>query len=190
MISSLGITICYTQIYMSKKEISIISAGRIEHQIHYIRGQNVMIDRDLADLYSVKTQALNQAVRRNRARFPEDFMFRLMREEYQNLISQFVISSGKHGGLRALPYVFTEQGVAMLSSVLKSKKAIAVNIQIVRTFTKLREMVADSDALRRKLDKLEAKYDGQFSEVFRAIQALIIQKDEPREEIGFKLNKL
>lgn len=174
---------------MPKNQLSIVPEKRIEHQIYYIRGQNVMIDRDLAELYNVKTQVLNQAVRRNKARFPEDFMFQLNREEMQNWISQIVLSNSERMGLRKAPYVFTEQGVAMLSSVLKSKQAIAVNIQIIRTFTKLREMIADSDALRRKLERLEAKYDANFKQVFDAIKSLIVQKDEPREEIGFKVSK-
>jgi hypothetical protein len=172
---------------MSKKEMNILPVERIEKKIYYFRGMKVMVDHDLAELYGVATMALNQAVRRNKARFPDDFMFQLTREEFQNLISQIVISSSKHGGLRRLPYVFTEQGVAMLSSVLKSKKAILVNVQIIRTFTKLREMIAENEALLRKLDRLESRYDEQFRAVFKAIKSLIIEKETPKEQIGFKV---
>ena len=144
-----------------------------------------MLDRDLAALYGVTTGALNQAVRRNSARFPTDFCFQMTEKESQNLISQFVISSLKHGGLRKIPFVFTEQGVAMLSSVLKSERAIQVNIQIIRTFCRLREVLIGHEELRLKLEALEKTYDEQFKFVFDALRGLL---KEPAEttEIGFK----
>ena len=144
-----------------------------------------MLDRDLAALYGVTTGALNQAVRRNSARFPTDFCFQMTEKESQNLISQFVISSLKHGGLRKIPFVFTEQGVAMLSSVLKSERAIQVNIQIIRTFCRLREVLIGHEELRLKLEALEKTYDEQFKIVFDALRGLL---KEPAEttEIGFK----
>lgn len=174
-----------------KKTISIVPVERIEKKIYYLRGVKVMLDRDLSELYGVPTKVFNQTVRRNRARFPDDFMFKLDRDELENLRSQIVTlhESDLHG--KYTPYVFTEQGVAMLSSVLRSKKAILVNIQIVRTFTKLREMIAENDALLRKLDRLESKYDTQFKAVFEAIKKLVLDKEthkeEPRREIGFKV---
>lgn len=144
-----------------------------------------MIDRDLAELYGVSTMALNQAVKRNHIRFPPDFMFQLTKNEYNNLISQFVISSSPHGGRRHFPFAFTEQGVAMLSSVLRSKRAIMVNIQIVRMFIKLRDMISDYDALRLKLEALERNYDEQFRIVFDAIRKTIAYEEQPKNEIGF-----
>ncbi len=143
---------------------NIIPLELIEKRIYLVRGQKVMLDRDLAELYEVETRALNQAVRRNSDRFPEDFMFALDRKEIQN-ISQIVISSkGKKDTLKFSKsvLVFTEQGVAMLSSVLHSKRAVQVNIAIMRTFAKLREMMATHKDLARKLEELEKKYEGQF----------------------------
>ena len=164
---------------------SIIPIERIESHIYLMRGKKVMLDRDLAALYGVTTGALNQAVRRNSARFPTDFCFQMTEKESQNLISQFVISSLKHGGLRKIPFVFTEQGVAMLSSVLKSERAIQVNIQIIRTFCRLREVLIGHEELRLKLEALEKTYDEQFKIVFDALRGLL---KEPAEttEIGFK----
>ncbi|MEI7512425.1 MAG: ORF6N domain-containing protein [Candidatus Uhrbacteria bacterium] len=126
-------------------DLTLIPLERIENRIFIIRGKKVMLDRDIAELYGVETKVLNQAVKRNIERFPEDFMFELSLNEAESLRSQFVTSNIGRGGARYLPVVFTEQGVAMLSSVLKSKRAIQVNIQIIRTFTKLREMVLESD---------------------------------------------
>lgn len=151
-----------------------------------------MFDRDLAELYRVETKVLNQTVKRNKERFPEDFMFKLNQEEIKIwheyfLRSQFVTSkSDGRGGRRFAPYVFTEQGVAMLSSVLKSKQAVQVNIQIMRTFTKIREMLVSHKDLREKIEKLEKKYDGQFRAVFDAIARLLAEEVKPRKEIGFK----
>jgi ORF6N domain len=146
-----------------------------------VRGQHVMLDVSLAQLYGVPTKALNRAVKRNRERFPEDFMFQLTKEEAQHLRRQTdtsssvgpVGSSHRWGGRRYLPYVFTEQGVAMLSSVLRSRRAILVNIEIVRTFVRLRTMAGSVAELRRKVDALERKYDIQFKAVFDAIRELM-----------------
>jgi hypothetical protein len=159
----------------------------IEKKILLIRGQKVMIDRDLAELYGVETRALNQAVRRNIERFPMDFLFTLTREEIQN-ISQIVISStGSRNTLKFSKnvFAFTEQGVAMLSSVLNSKRAIEVNIQIMRAFVKLREMIATHKALARKLAEMEKKYDGQFKVVFDALRHLMAVPEPKEKKIGF-----
>ena len=156
----------------------------IEQKIYLIRGQKVMLSNDLALLYNVEPRAVVQAVKRNIKRFPSDFMFQLTKTESSNLKSQIVISSW--GGRRASPYAFTEQGVAMLSSVLNSERAIQVNIQIMRTFTKLREMIASHADLRKKIEEMEKKYDGNFKVVFHALRQLL-QKPEPnRGKIGFK----
>ncbi len=159
----------------------------IERRIYIIRRQKVMLDSDLAELYGVETRALNQAVTRNIDRFPEDFMFPLTREEAANLKSQFVTSSSGHGGRRKVPRAFTEQGVAMLSSVLRSKRAIQANIAIMRTFVTLRQMLATNKDLARKLNDLEQKYDKQFRNVFAAIRQLMAPPtdDEERRQIGF-----
>lgn len=141
---------------------SLVPMEAIEKKILLIHGQKVMLDSDLADLYGVQTKVLVQAVKRNINRFPTDFMFQLTAEEAVLLRSQIVTSSSGHGGRRYVPYVFTEQGVAMLSSVLNSKRAIEVNIQIMRAFVKLREMMSTHKDLARKLTELEKKYDGQF----------------------------
>ena len=165
--------------------MSLIPVERIESKIYFIRGQKVMLDHDLANLYDVSTKALNQSVQRNRSRFPGDFMFRLTEVETEDLRSQFVISKGR-GGRRYLSLAFTEQGVAMLSSVLKSERAIAVNIQIIRTFTKIREMLLENDSLRRKVEAMEKQYDENFKVVFDAIRRLLSDDEQERQEIGFK----
>ena len=162
----------------------IIPTELIAEKIFLVRGKKVMLDRDLAMLYEVETRALKQAVRRNPERFPEDFMFILSNQEFRNLRSQFVTSS--YGGTRYNPMAFTEQGVAMLSSVLKSKRAILVNIQIMRTFTNLRKMLATHDDLRKKIEEMETKYDYQFQIVFDAIKQQIAVEEKPKREIGFK----
>jgi hypothetical protein len=146
-----------------------------------------MLDRDLARLYDVSTAAFNQAVRRNRERFPEDFMFQLTSVEVAELNrSQIVIGSEKHRDPRFRPYAFTEQGVAMLSSVLRSRRAISVNIEIMRAFVKLRQMLASNVELSRRLDELESKYDKQFRVVFDAIRQLMTTPARGRKEIGFR----
>lgn len=148
-----------------------------------------MFARDLAALYEVETKALNQAVTRNKERFPEDFMFQLTRQEVENWRSQFVTSNSDKMGVRHAPYVFSEQGVAMLSSVLKSKRAIMVNIQIIRTFTKLRELASEHDSLRFKLESLEKRFDEQFKVVFDALRRILRTEDDPKREIGFKVDE-
>jgi len=144
-----------------------------------------MLDSDLALLYSVETKVLLQAVRRNKDRFPEDFMFQLDQKEYEVLRSQIVTSNKGRGGRRSKPCAFTEQGVAMLSSVLNSKRAIMVNIQIIRAFTKLREMIEGNRDLKKKIEEMERKYDTQFKVVFEAIKNLIEPERKPKRKIGF-----
>jgi len=170
-----------SQIVTSKMAIP---AERIERRILLIRGEKVMLSPDLAELYEVAPRALVQAMKRNRERFPEDFMFQLTKEEYANLKSQFVTSSWG-GARRATPYAFTEQGVAMLSSVLRSERAILVNIAIMRAFVKLREMLASNRELARRLDVMEKNYDAQFKVVFDAFRELMKPPKKPRSGIGF-----
>ena len=149
-----------------------------------IRGHKAMLDADLAELYEVETKSLNRAVRRNASRFPADFMFQLTEQEYEGLRYHFGTSSSR-GGRRYRPLAFTEQGVAMLSSVLRSPRAVEVNIAIMRAFVKLREMLASHKALARRLEEMESKYDTQFRTVFEAIRELMEPKEKPRRRIGF-----
>ena len=166
-----------------KSEI-IVSMDRVSAAILIIREQKVMLDRDLAELYGVANKVLIQAVKRNADRFPEDFMFQLTEQEFNNLRSQFVTSSW--GGRRYPPYAFTEQGVAMLSSVLRSERAIRVNIEIMRAFVRLRRMLATNAELARKLAALEKKYDAQFRVVFDAIRELMTPPaPKKKRPIGF-----
>ena len=160
-----------------------IPVERLEKAIFLIRGEKVMLDRDLAELYGVETRTLNQAVRRNLDRFPPDFMFELTRDEITG-ISQFVTCSGLKFSKRVT--VFTEQGVAMLSSVLRSKRALAVNVEIMRTFVRLRQILTSHADLARRLDELEDKYDQQFKVVFDAIRLLMNPKPRKQKEIGFR----
>jgi len=152
--------------------------------VFVIRGEKVMLDVDLAKLYGVSTKALNQAFRRNKQRFPSDFAFQLSKEEFDQLRSQIVTSS-LHGGRRYRPYAFIEQGVAMLSSVLRSTRAVEVNIAIMRTFVQLRHLMDTNRDLARKVEALEKKYDEQFAEVFAAIKELIAPPAPPKRQIGF-----
>jgi hypothetical protein len=163
----------------------MIPPERVEQSILLIRGHKVMLDADLAKLYGVETRVLVQAVNRNLQRFPDDFMFQLSQEEARFLTSQIVISKRGRGGRRHLPYVFTEQGVAMLSSVLNSSKAIQVNIEIMRAFVRLRQLIATHKDLARKLDALEKKYDSQFRAVFDAIRQLMAQPEPKKRKMGF-----
>ena len=163
----------------------MIKVEKIESKIFHVRGKKVMLDKDLADLYEVPTKVLLQAVKRNKGRFPHDFMYHLTDIEVINLRSQFVTSSW--GGRRHVPYVFTEQGVAMLSSVLNSERAIKVNIHIMRAFVSLRRTALTYVGLKRKIDAMEKKYNGQFKVVFTAIKKLL----EPlpvkkKRRIGFR----
>jgi len=165
----------------------------IEKSIYLIREQKVMLDEDLARLYQVRTKALVQAVKRNLKRFPDDFMFQLTIEEYSSLRSQIVTLSGK-AGRRALPFAFTEHGIAMLSSVLNSERAVDINIAIVRTFIKMRQMISANKELSERLNRLEKRYDAQFRVVFNSMQELIDTKAkvivEPvkKRKIGFGNN--
>lgn len=150
------------------------------------RGHRVLLDRDLARVYGVATKALLQAVKRNRDRFPEDFMFQLSWEETKSLVRSHVVTLPQEGHFRYRPFAFTEQGVAMLSSVLRSPRAIRANIEIMRAFVRLRQMLGVHADLARKLEELERKYDGQFRVVFEAIRELMqAPPEEPRERIGF-----
>lgn len=172
---------------------NIIPSETIEKKILLIRNHKVMLDFHLAELYGVPTKYLNLAVKRNLDRFPEDFMFQLTESELKvvsrNLRFQFETSSSKHGGRRYLPYAFTEQGVAMLSSALRSKRAVQVNIEIMRAFVKLREILASHKELARKLDELEKKYDAQFKIIFDAIRELMKPPEKPKSPIGFRVEE-
>lgn len=163
---------------------ALATRNRILRLIILVRRQKVIVDSDLASLYRVSTSALVQAVKRNLARFPGDFMFQLSRSEFAALISQNVISNGR-GGRRSSPYVFTEQGVAMLSTVLRSPRAVAVNIQIMRTFVQLRRMAAEHEDLATRLDEMEARYDMQFKVVFDAIRSLINPPAPSKKRVGY-----
>ena len=165
-------------------DISLRQAERIEGSIFIVRGSRVILSTHLAALYNVEPRALVQAVKRNRERFPGDFMFQLTVSEWENLKSQFVISSWG-GSRRAAPYAFTEQGIAMLSSVLNSRRAIQVNIEIMRAFVRLRQMLASNTQLARKLAELEKKYDAQFKVVFDAIRQLMTPPEPNKRKIGF-----
>ena len=174
-----------------------IPVEQVERKIYWIRGHKVMVDSDLAELYGVTTKRLNEQVRRNMSRFPSDFMFQLVPKEAKslrsqaailNLRSQFATSSSGYGGRRYLPYVFTEQGVAMLSSVLNSERAIQVNIVIVRVFVKLKQVLATHRTLARKLAELERRLEGhdrQIHSLFEAIRRLMAPPASPRRRIGF-----
>ena len=164
-----------------------VPVERIEQSILVIRGHKIMLDRDLAHLYGVTTKRLNEQVRRNASRFPDDFIFQLTAEENDSLRSQFATSKTGRGGRRTQPNAFTEQGVAMLSSVLNSQRAIDVNIAIMRTFVKLRELLMTHKDLARKLEAMEKKYDSQFKIVFDAIRQLMQPPEVPvkKGRIGF-----
>ena len=170
-------------------EISIIPDEVVVNKIYFLRNQKVMLDRDLAELYSVETKRLNEQVKRNLSRFPEDFMFQLSEIEFQNLKSQFATSSW--GGIRKLPYVFTEHGVLMLSSILNSEKAIQTNIQIMRIFTKIRQMLVDTTELRLDVETIKKKIENQGKNIELVFQYLdeLIEKKETKKErakIGYK----
>ena len=164
---------------------NILPRERIERSILLFRGHKVMLDADLAGLYGVTTKRLNERVRRNRSRFPDDFMFQLTAEEFLSLRSQIATSKQGRGGRRYAPLVFTEQGIAMLSTVLNSERAIQVNIEIMRAFVRLREMIATHRDLAPKLETLEKKYDAQFKVVFDAIRELMTPPESKKRKIGF-----
>ena len=165
---------------------NLIPKERIENKIYLLRGQKVMLDEALAELYQVPTYRLNEQVKRNIKRFPKDFMFKLTKKEAKNLRSQFAIS--RYGGRRYIPYVFTEQGVSMLSSVLNSERAIQINIQIMRTFTRLRKIISSHRQLANKLKQLGKrtdKNDNEIQTIFEAINKLVSIEQKPKRKIGF-----
>jgi hypothetical protein len=170
----------------SKQSSAILPAQQIAGKILFLRGQRVLLDADLAKLYGVRTAVLNRAVQRNLERFPEDFMFRLNDKEVNALRYQIGISKKEgRGGRRYAPYAFTEQGVAMLSSVLRSARAVRVNIAIMRTFVHLREMLATNQKLRRKIEDMEKRYDTRFQVIFATIESMLEDEDLPKRGIGF-----
>ena len=167
-------------------DTTLIPSERIEHAIFLIRGEKVMLDRDLAALYGASTKVLKQAVKRNLTRFPDDFMFVLSASEFKIWRSQFVTSNADRKGLRYAPMAFTEHGILMLSTVLNSERAVRVNIEIMRAFVRLRQIIASDAELSRRLDELEKKYDHQFKVVFEAIRQLIEPPPADRKQIGFR----
>ena len=164
-------------------ENNLVTIEQITAKIHFIRGSKVMLDRDLASLYGVETKVLKRNVRRNIERFPDDFMFELTKNEFQNLRSQ--IGTSSWGGIRYAPMAFTEQGVAMLSGVLNSERAIQVNIQIMRTFTKVRHMIAGHEELRKAVEELKQQTDERFEVVFSVLDKLITDDQDSKKKIGF-----
>ncbi len=162
----------------------VVPIKNLINKIIFLRGHKVMLDSDLAELYGVETKRLLEQVKRNIERFPADFMYQLTEKEFTFLRSQFATS--KRGGRRYPPYAFTEQGIAMLSSVLHSERAIKVNIAIMRAFVKLRELLLSNKELNQQLQEMEAKYDKQFRIVFEVLQQLMETPDKPRKDIGFK----
>jgi len=166
---------------------SLVPVERVERSILILRGEKVILDADLADLYGVTTKRLNEQVRRNRSRFPEDFMFQLTKAEFALLRSHCATSNPERGGRRHLPLVFTEHGALMAANVLSSPRAIAASVTVVRAFVRLRQLLSAHADLRRKLEELEQKYDAQFQEVFVAIRALMASPDPPTKgRIGFQ----
>lgn len=160
----------------------------LQKKIHVIRGHRVMLSHDLAELYQVSTKRLNEQVRRNSSRFPSDFMFQLIDDEYENLRSQIATSSLSYGGRRYLPYAFTEQGIAMLSSVLSSDRAIQVNISIMRAFVQMRQLIQGRDELKRNFEKLERKvgeHDESIRAIFEAIRQIMSPSEKTKRRIGF-----
>ena len=176
---------------MASNQIAL-NDSKIVEKIYIIRGQKVMLDKDLAEMYGVPTSRLNEAVKRNKTRFPDDFMFRLTREETEVLISQIAISKKEgRGGTRKFPNVFTEQGVAMLSSVLRSETAIQVNIQIIRVYTKMKQVLLDNKELWQKIEKIEQamlKKDEEVNTIFKLLKQLLIKEEKPRQPIGFQVS--
>ncbi len=157
-------------------------------RIFNIRGMKVMLDKDLAKLYCVETKVLNQAVKRNMGRFPEDFMFKLTINEFESLRSQFVtLEKGRGKHIKYTPHAFTEHGILMLSSVLNSERAIKVNIQIMRTFAKLRRMLLTYEELEMRIKEMEQRYDKQFKVVFDALRKILIDEEQPPKKIGYKM---
>ena len=172
-----------------KTDKQLMNLKNIEHLIYFIRGQKVMLDRDLADLYEVETAQLKRAVRRNMDRFPEDFMFQLTKTELDNWRCRFGISNADKMGLRYSPMAFTEHGVAMLSSVLRSKKAVQVNIQIMRVFSRIRQMLIDNKQLRDEFEEMKRQTDARFRIVFEALDQLLLVDDNHKRKIGFEVKE-
>jgi len=177
---------------MGKRTESLLPVERITSKIFLLRGEKILIDRDLAELYGVETRVLKQAVKRNLNRFPADFIFKLNKEEFKNWRSQFVTSNSDKMGLRYAPLAFTEQGVAMLSSVLKSNRAVQVNIAIMRAFVQMRKFLQSSDALAKKLNELEKETKNKFGEhqkkideIFEVIKQLMSEKEKPKGKVWF-----
>jgi hypothetical protein len=180
----------------STKSMELIAVPVIEKRIFVVRGRRVMLDEDLADLYGVETKRLVEQVKRNLMRFPEDFMLQLSKEEAAALRSQIATSNRGRGGRRYAPYVFTEQGVAMLSSVLRSKRAIAVNIEIMRTFVELRRVAGSFTALQEQLEALERemagrldKHDKQLEQIFKSLHQLIVPPQRSKRPVGFRIRE-
>lgn len=176
----------------SSEPLELVAAPAIEKRILVARGRQVMLDEDLAGLYGVETRALVQQVRRNEARFPADFMFQLSAEEFGHLKSQSVISSGGHGGRRKRPLVFTEHGIAMLSGVLRSDRAIAVNIEIMRAFVELRQVANSYAAIEKRLEQIErgmGEHDEQLEQIFGALRQLIAPPTQPKRPVGFRVRE-
>lgn len=174
--------------------LELVVAPAIEKRILVVRERQVMLDEDLADLYGVETRVLVQQVKRNAKRFPADFMFQLSTEEFSGLKSQSVISSGGHGGRRTPPLVFTEQGIGMLSGVLRSERAIAVNIEIMRVFIELRRVASSYAAIERRLEQIEqeigarlGEHDEQLDQIFKTLRQLISSPPRPKRPVGFRL---
>lgn len=174
---------------MTSSKTSIVLLDVISRKIHLVRGNKVLLDSDLALLYHVPTHRLNEQVRRNKSRFPSDFMFRLNTKEHSALISQIAISKIGRGGRRNMPHAFTEQGVAMLSSVLNSDRAVKVNIAIMRAFVQLRQILATHRELAEKLKELEKKYNKNFKIVFEVLNKLIEPPLVKSRPVGFSVNK-
>ncbi len=179
---------------MSKESVSLVlSDDVVVNKIYFIRGQKVMLDRDLAELYGVETKVLKQSVRRNIARFPEDFMFEMSTIELEDWRSQFVTSNSDRQGLRYLPFCFTEQGITMISCILNSERAIHVNIQVIRIFTRIRQFITDNAELRLEVEKIKKKLDNHgknMEVVFRYLDELLATREKPvasRKTIGYKI---
>ena len=168
---------------------TLVPVERIASRIYFIRDMKVMLDRDLAELYDVETKRLKEQVRRNIERFPEDFMFELTKEELKNWRSQFATSNQDIMGLRIPPFAFTEHGILMLSSVLKSERAVQVNIQIMRTFAKLREALIDNKDLRKELEELKQISEERFQIVFETLDQLLTIENKPKKKIGFTVKE-
>lgn len=174
----------------ASKNISVVSDELIINKIYLVRGQKIMIDRDLAELYGVETKRLKEAVRRNKARFPEDFMFEMNEEEFENWRTHFASSKKDRQGLRYAPFCFTEQGVTMLSCILNSERAISVNIRLIRIFARMREVLLAHKDILLKLEQLERKvtgHDEDIARIFECLKQLLHQPEQPRTRIGFKL---